>query len=148
VLAPAAVTDYRVGDSASAWTTGRNVIVHLSRDDEDGDEWDVNGHGLPASIIPVRAVLAAGDLRLLYLGDGPQSFLPARVRHRVLRDGRPWPWPGGVVGGSTWINGSSRRMMRVGRGSHLGTPSARDRRGGSTAWLPGAMLVIWSSPCS
>jgi len=51
-----------------------------------------------------------------------------------------------VVSRSTGINGSSRRMMRVGRGSHLGTPSARDRRGGSTVWLPGAMPVIWSSP--
>ena len=40
-----------------------------AREDEDGtDEWDLDGHGLLASIIPVRAGLAAGDLRLLYLG--------------------------------------------------------------------------------
>jgi hypothetical protein len=69
VLDPADVADYCVGDSASAWTSGKNVIIHLNREDEEGtDEWDIDGHGLLASIIPVRASLAAGDLRLLYLG--------------------------------------------------------------------------------
>jgi hypothetical protein len=43
--------------------------IHLNREDEEGtDEWDIDGHGLLSSIIPVRASLAAGDLRLLYLG--------------------------------------------------------------------------------
>jgi hypothetical protein len=69
MLDPASVADYCVGDNASAWTSGKNVIIHLNREDEDGtDEWDLDGHGLLASIIPVRANLAAGDLRLLYLG--------------------------------------------------------------------------------
>jgi hypothetical protein len=69
VLDPARVADYCVGDSASAWTTGKHVIICLNREDEDGtDEWDLDGHGLLASIIGVRAGLAAGDLRLLYLG--------------------------------------------------------------------------------
>jgi hypothetical protein len=69
VLDPAVVADYCVGDSASAWTSGKHVIIHLNREDEEGtDEWDIDGHGLLASIIPVRASLAAGDLRLLYLG--------------------------------------------------------------------------------
>ncbi|HZN73872.1 MAG TPA: hypothetical protein VFC00_19570 [Micromonosporaceae bacterium] len=69
VLDPATVADYCVGDGASAWTAGQHIIVHLHRDDEDGtDEWDLDGHGLLASIIPVRDALAAGDLRLLYLG--------------------------------------------------------------------------------
>jgi hypothetical protein len=69
VLDPAVVADYCVGDSASAWTSGKNVIIHLNREDEEGaDEWDIDGQGLLASVIPVRASLAAGDLRLLYLG--------------------------------------------------------------------------------
>ncbi|WP_200215444.1 hypothetical protein [Micromonospora coerulea] len=69
VLDPATVARYCVGDSASAWTAGKDLIVHLHREDEDGtDEWDLDGHGLLASIIPVRAGLAAGDRRLLYLG--------------------------------------------------------------------------------
>ncbi|WP_213454648.1 hypothetical protein [Rhizomonospora bruguierae] len=68
VLDPATVAGYCPGGSASAWTTGKHVIVHLHREDEDGtDEWDLDGHGLLASIIPARATLAAGDLRLLYL---------------------------------------------------------------------------------
>jgi hypothetical protein len=69
VLDAAIVAEYCLGDSASAWTAGKHVIVSLNREDEDGtDEWDLDGHGLLASIIPVRAALAAGDLRLLYLG--------------------------------------------------------------------------------
>ncbi|OKI46428.1 hypothetical protein [Micromonospora sp. CB01531] len=68
-LAPATVARYCVGDGASAWTAGKHLIVHLYREDEEGtDEWDLDGHGLLASITPVRAALAAGDLRLLYLG--------------------------------------------------------------------------------
>jgi hypothetical protein len=69
VLDPATVADYCVGDSASVWTAGTHIIVRLNQEDEDGtDEFDTDGHGLLASIIPVRADLAAGDLRLLYLG--------------------------------------------------------------------------------
>ncbi|TDC61056.1 hypothetical protein E1258_12705 [Micromonospora sp. KC207] len=68
VLDPATVAQYCQGDSASAWTTGKHVIIDLHSEDEDGaDEWDLDGHGLLTSIIPVRACLAAGDLRLLYL---------------------------------------------------------------------------------
>ena len=69
VLDPADVADYCVGDRASAWTSGKHVIIDLNREDEDGtDEGDIDGHGVLASIIPVRASLAAGDLRPLYLG--------------------------------------------------------------------------------
>ncbi|MEU1968968.1 hypothetical protein ABZ541_14330 [Micromonospora sediminicola] len=68
VLDPATVAQYCQGDSASTWTAGGHVIIDLHDEDEDGaDEWDLDGHGLLASIIPVRAGLAAGDLRLLYL---------------------------------------------------------------------------------
>ncbi|MBM0257087.1 hypothetical protein [Micromonospora sp. 4G55] len=68
VLDPATVAQYCQSDSASAWTAGKYVIIDLHDEDEDGTyEWDLDGHGLLASIIPVRAGLAAGDLRLLYL---------------------------------------------------------------------------------
>lgn len=90
VLDPATVAQYCQGDSASAWTAGKNVIIDLYDEDEDGtDEWDLDGHGLLASIIPVRARLAAGDLRLLYLAwlrcvqsaeiadDEPEPSVPA-----------------------------------------------------------------------
>lgn len=68
VLDLAMVAQYCQGDSASAWTAGKHVIIDLHDEDEGGaDEWDLDGHGLLTSIIPVRASLAAGDLRLLYL---------------------------------------------------------------------------------
>ncbi|MFI2709295.1 hypothetical protein ACH495_04075 [Micromonospora sp. NPDC018662] len=68
LLDPTTVAQYCQSDSASAWTAGKHVIIDLHDEDEDGaDEWDLDGHGLLTSIIPVRAGLAAGDLRLLYL---------------------------------------------------------------------------------
>jgi hypothetical protein len=57
---------YCVGDSAQAWATREHVIVDLCSEDEEAD-WESDGEGLLASIVPVRAELAAGDPRLLYL---------------------------------------------------------------------------------
>ena len=56
-----------VGDTATSWATGEHVILDLHTEDENGDEW-WEEDGVLASIIPVRADLAAGDHRLLYLG--------------------------------------------------------------------------------
>lgn len=60
-------SDYCAADAAAVWTCGDHVILSLTREDEYDDEWDTDGQGVLASIIPVRAELAAGDLRLLYL---------------------------------------------------------------------------------
>jgi hypothetical protein len=58
VLDPAVVADYCVGDSASAWTSGKHLIIGLNREDEEGtDDWDIGGEGLLSSIIGVRASL-------------------------------------------------------------------------------------------
>jgi len=67
LLDPDLAAAYCVGDSASSWATGEHVILDLSSRDEDGDEewWD--DEAALASIVPVRAELAAGDIRLLYL---------------------------------------------------------------------------------
>jgi hypothetical protein len=82
----ATATAYCAGDSASAWTAGTHVIVCLTRQDEDGnDEWDLDGHGLLSSIVPTRADLADGDLRMLYLG-----WLRC-VQSRELDDDEPEP---------------------------------------------------------
>ncbi|MBM4026027.1 MAG: hypothetical protein FJ280_11570 [Planctomycetes bacterium] len=57
---------YCVGDSASAKGSRGNVILSFSSDEEGGD-W-VEGEGELSPLIPVRAELARGDLRALYLG--------------------------------------------------------------------------------
>jgi len=61
-------TEYCVGDSAIAWATTDHVVLDLNRQDDEGsDEFGIDGYGRLGSIIPVRAELAAGDLRLLYV---------------------------------------------------------------------------------
>jgi hypothetical protein len=70
VLDSAAVVNrFLIGDGSTAWTTGGYVVIDLVAEDEDGayDEAWLDGSGLLASIVPVRAELLAGDLRLLYL---------------------------------------------------------------------------------
>jgi hypothetical protein len=54
------------GESATAWVTGEHVVVDLTSQIDEGDV-DEDGDGRLASIIPVRADVAAGDLRALYL---------------------------------------------------------------------------------
>src|SRR5581483_10793170 len=58
---------YCVGDSGSSWATDEHVILDLSSENDGGDdEWWEDESAL-AAIVPVRAELAAGDQRLLYL---------------------------------------------------------------------------------
>jgi hypothetical protein len=66
-LAPETAEAFCVGESAGCWTTRTHVILDLRSEDEDGDEewWDEDGR--LAAIVPVRAELAGGDRRLLYL---------------------------------------------------------------------------------
>jgi hypothetical protein len=55
-------------DASSAYVASGNVILVLRSEDEDGDEdWEDGGPGPLAPLIGVRAELAAGDLRPLYL---------------------------------------------------------------------------------
>jgi len=66
VLAPEVVTRYCATDSACAWAAGDSVIVSLTSEQEEGD-WDEDAEGSLDSVVPVRAELAVGDRRLLYL---------------------------------------------------------------------------------
>jgi hypothetical protein len=68
-FASAVAEQYLGGDCTKAWTTDGNVVIDLFAEDDDGlydGEW-LDGSGLLASIVPVRAELMTGDLRLLYL---------------------------------------------------------------------------------
>jgi hypothetical protein len=52
-----------------AWVTetAEHVIVWFRWDDDEGDDW-IEGDGLLDPLLEARSELAAGDLRLLYLG--------------------------------------------------------------------------------
>jgi len=67
LLDPDLAATYCVGDSASSWVTDEHMILDLYSRDEDGDDEWWEDEGALASIVPVRAELAAGDTRLLYL---------------------------------------------------------------------------------
>jgi hypothetical protein len=58
---------YCAGERASAREKSGLVILSFSSEDEGGGDW-VEGDGQLSSIISIRAELARGDLRALYLG--------------------------------------------------------------------------------
>jgi hypothetical protein len=68
VLTPATARRYCVTDRAASWSSHGNTIIHLYRDgDGDDDTFDEDPSGRLGSIISVRAEVAAGDTRPLYL---------------------------------------------------------------------------------
>ncbi|TCO58279.1 hypothetical protein [Actinocrispum wychmicini] len=66
LLDPDVVDDYCVGDQVSARVTGDFIVLDLTSEDDAG-EFDYDAETLLSSIVGVRAELAAGDLRPLYL---------------------------------------------------------------------------------
>jgi hypothetical protein len=68
LLDPDVVEDYCVGDEVSAWVTGEFIVLDLSSEDHAGEfDFDYDPENLLSTIVGVRAELAAGDLRPLYL---------------------------------------------------------------------------------
>ncbi|HEY0017527.1 MAG TPA: hypothetical protein VGC13_14545 [Longimicrobium sp.] len=59
---------YCLGQDAMAWAHDGFVILSFVSDEEGGDTWDEEGTGRLSSILPLRAEIAAGDHRALYLG--------------------------------------------------------------------------------
>ncbi|MEU9890156.1 hypothetical protein [Sphaerisporangium sp. NPDC051011] len=57
---------YCAGDQVTAWTSGEHLILDLTSEDEEG-EWVEDAEDALSAIVGVRAELAAGDLRPLYL---------------------------------------------------------------------------------
>jgi hypothetical protein len=68
LLGRAVVEDYCVGEQVSSWSTDDHVVLDFTSGDEAG-EFDVDGDAtaLLSAIVGVRAELAAGDLRPLYV---------------------------------------------------------------------------------
>jgi hypothetical protein len=67
LLDPSTAKEYCGGRSASVKEKADKVILSFVSGDEEGGEW-VEGEGELSSLISVRAELARGDLRALYLG--------------------------------------------------------------------------------
>ncbi len=63
----ALVSEYCGGENASAKESNGKIILSFVSDDDKGGDW-VEGEGQLSSLISVRAELARGDLRALYLG--------------------------------------------------------------------------------
>ena len=68
LLDPDVVEDYCVGDQVSAWTTDEYIVLDVTSEDHAGEfDFDYDAATLLSAIVGVRAELAAGDLRPLYL---------------------------------------------------------------------------------
>jgi hypothetical protein len=68
LLDPDVVEDYRVDGGASAWVKGDLIVLDFTSEDDAGEfDFDYDPQSLLSAIIGVRAELAAGDFRPLYL---------------------------------------------------------------------------------
>ena len=68
LLDPDVVEDYRVGEQVDAWVADEFVVLGFTSEDHAGEfEFDYDAEALLSAIVGVRAELAAGDLRPLYL---------------------------------------------------------------------------------
>jgi hypothetical protein len=62
------VEEYSVDDQASAWVTDEFIVLDFTSEDHAGEfDFDYGAEALLSAIVGVRAELAAGDLRPLYL---------------------------------------------------------------------------------
>jgi hypothetical protein len=68
VLEPAAAKRYCRGEAASARVKGEHVILEFLSEEEGSDWFEEDEDGSLSSLVPLRADIAAGDLRTLYLG--------------------------------------------------------------------------------
>jgi hypothetical protein len=68
VLDPATAKRYCRGEAASARVKGEYVILEFLSEDEGSDWFEEDEDGSLSSLVPLRAEIASGDLRALYLG--------------------------------------------------------------------------------
>jgi hypothetical protein len=90
---------YCAGEGAFAKEKNGKVILNFISEDEGGGEW-VDPEGLLSSLISVRAEIARGDLRGLYLG----WLLCVQNREFDEEDAEP-PVPPGLGQPSAWLEG-------------------------------------------
>ena len=68
VLDPATARRYCCGEAASARVKGEHVILEFLSEEEGSDWFEEDEDGSLSSLVPLRAEIASGDLRALYLG--------------------------------------------------------------------------------
>ena len=68
VLEPATARRYCCGQAASARVKGEHVILEFLSEEEGSDWFEEDEDGSLSSLVPLRADIATGDLRILYLG--------------------------------------------------------------------------------
>ena len=68
VLDPAMAKRYCRGEAASARVKGEHVILEFLSEDEGSDWFEEDEDGSLSSLVPLRAEIASGDSRALYLG--------------------------------------------------------------------------------
>ena len=68
VLDPATASQYCRGETALARVKGEHVIVQFLSENEGSDWFEEDEDGSLSSLVPLRAEIASGDLRALYLG--------------------------------------------------------------------------------
>jgi hypothetical protein len=68
LLDPATAKRYCRGEAASARVKGEHVILEFLSEEEGSDWFEEDEDGSLSSLVPLRADIAAGDLRTLYLG--------------------------------------------------------------------------------
>jgi hypothetical protein len=68
LLEPGVVEDYRVDDQLSSWVADEFIVLDFIGEDRAGEfDFDYDAEALLSAIVGVRAELAAGDLRPLYI---------------------------------------------------------------------------------
>jgi hypothetical protein len=68
VLDPATARRYCCGEAASVRVKGEHVILEFLSEEEGSDWLEEDEDGSLSSLVPLRAEIASGDLRVLYLG--------------------------------------------------------------------------------
>jgi hypothetical protein len=120
----------------SAWfrVRGAHVVVGFLSDDEEGD-WESDGEGELASIVPVRSDLLTGGARVLYLG-----WL-LRVQAREVAEDVEEPE---VPAGFARLSGGEAAMVEFLRiDHHLIAAALQQRKGGQAkARTAGELLAI------
>ena len=93
-------------ECATLSASGENLIVDISCDEVEFEDWD-DGSGWLAALAPLRAEVLAGDLRLFYL-----LWLTA-VQAEVFEADQPEPMPGIGPMSASWQSRAVRRQPAV-----------------------------------